>query len=414
MHKPPSDRSLTGVMPNESWPFFDEEMIQAVESVIRSGRVNYWTGDQGVSFEREFASYVGTKHAIAVTNGTAALELAIQGLGISNGDQVIVPSRTFIATASAVANCGARPIFADVERDSQNLSIDSVSSLINEKTKAIIAVHLAGWPCDMMLLSDLAKQAGIFLIEDCAQAHGATIHGRQVGSLGHAAAFSFCQDKIMTTLGEGGMLVTNSDDIYERAWKLKDHGKSPDIRFGPKKPGSGFRWVHESIGTNFRMTEAQSAVGRIQLARLPDWLAKRRTNAEFLASACKKASIFRVPEAPAEIEHAMYKFYTFVRPDLLAHGWSRDRVLEELRSDGVRCAAGSCSEVYLEKAFPESWRPTQRLTTARELGETSIMFMVHPTLRKESMVAAAKSIARIGSEAFAADKCHSKSPSSAA
>ena len=228
------------------WPFHAQDEIDAVSAVLSSGKVNYWTGDNGRQFEREFAEYCNAKYAIALGNGTQALELALEAAGIVPGDDVIVTPRTFIASASCVVRCGARPVFADISVDSQNLTPESVKAALTPATRAIVAVHHAGWPCDMDGLMALADSHGLVVIEDCAQAHGARYHDRPVGDLGHIAAFSFCQDKIMTTGGEGGMLVTNDEAIWEKVWAAKDHGKSYEAVFEREHPpGFGFRWLHE-------------------------------------------------------------------------------------------------------------------------------------------------------------------------
>lgn len=371
---------MKSAQPFAPWPVFDEEIVEAVAAVLRSGKANYWTGEEGRRFEEEFAEFSACRHAIALANGTQALELALQALEIGRGDEVIVPSRTFIASASCVVARGARPVCADVDRDTQTLTRKTIEPVLGPRTKGIVAVHLAGYPCDMDPIMDLAKSRGLAVIEDCAQAHGAEYKGRPVGSIGDVGAFSFCQDKILSTGGEGGMLVTNDTNLWDRAWRYKDHGKTPDAFYQRQPPASQFRWLHESFGTNFRMTEMQAAIGRIVLRRLPAWVESRRHHAARLMEACREFPCVRVTIPPDEVKHAYYKFYAFVRTEHLADGWSRDRILDELRVLGIPCFSGSCSEIYLEEAFPPAWRPPHRLPVARELGETSLMFLVHPTL----------------------------------
>src|SRR5208282_1519874 len=264
-----------------SWPYFEADEIEAAASVLRSGKVNYWTGDLGRRFEDEFAAYVGCRHAVALSNGTVALELALHALGVGAEDEVITTSRTFIASASCAVMRGARPVLADVDRDSQNITAETIRAALSPRTKAIIAVHLAGWPCDMDPILRLAGERGLKVIEDCAQALGATYKGRPVGSMGDAAAFSFCQDKIMTTGGEGGMMTTHNEEVWKRAWSFKDHGKSYDAVHRRAHP-PGFRWLHESFGTNWRMTEMQSAIGRVALRKVAAWVEIRRRNAAIL------------------------------------------------------------------------------------------------------------------------------------
>lgn len=372
----------------QSWPAFTQEEVDAVGRVLLSNKVNYWTGDEGRHFEKEFAQFSHSQFAIALANGTVALDLALIALGIGAGDEVIVTPRTFLASVSCIVNVGAVPVFADVDLDSQNISALSISAVLTPKTKAIICVHLAGWPCEMDEILVLAKAYKLYVIEDCAQAHGALYKGQSVGSWGHVAAWSFCQDKIITTGGEGGMLTTNDALLWEKAWAYKDHGKSFDAVYKKEHP-SGFRWLHESFGTNWRLTEMQSAIGRIQLRRMSEWHQKRKKNALALLSAFQPfidQGLVRVPLPASHIEHAYYKFYVFVEPQVLQSSWSRDQILAEFNQRGLPCFHGSCSEVYLEKAFDNTpFRPAKRLPNAKRLAETSLMFLVHPTLDEEAI-----------------------------
>jgi dTDP-4-amino-4,6-dideoxygalactose transaminase len=381
------------------WPSFTQEEADAVQKVLLSNKVNYWTGTEGREFEKEFASYTGCKHAIALANGTVALELALEALGVQPGDEVITASYTFIASASAIVMRGAIPVLADVDPESLNITSETIRDVITPKTKAIIAVHLVGNPCDMDPIMTLAKEHDLKVIEDCAQAHGATYKGRPVGSLGDAAAFSFCQDKIMTTGGEGGMLTTNDHAVWERAWSFKDHGKSFDAIYN-REHLPGFRWLHESFGTNWRMTEMQAAIGRIQLRRLPEWKRIRQSNAAILTACFKKIPALRVLEVPDEFDHAYYKYYVFVRTDQLKDGWDRDRIMNAITAEGIPCFSGICPEIYLEKAFTDAgFGPTERLPNAKLLGETSLLFLAHPTLGEQEMNATCNAVEKVMSEA---------------
>ncbi len=362
-----------------SWPCFEQDEIDAAVRVLSAAKVNYWTGDEGREFEKEYAVHTNRRHAIAVANGSLALELALKVLGVGPGDEVITSPRTFIASASCAVAVGARPRFADVDRESQNITAESIRAVLTPATKAIVAVHLAGWPCEMGEIMALAQEREIKVIEDCAQAHGATYKGRPVGSIGDVGAFSFCQDKIITTAGEGGMVTMDSDEMFEAAWAYKDHGKSYDAVYRREHP-PGFRWLHESFGTNWRLTEVQSAIGRMQLRKLSEWVEIRRKHAAMLSACFADLPGLRVTTPPDHIGHAYYKYYVFVNRDALGGAWSRDRILNEIDARGGKCFSGSCSEVYLEKAFPPEWRPKDRLPIARELGETSLMFLVDPSL----------------------------------
>jgi dTDP-4-amino-4,6-dideoxygalactose transaminase len=372
--------------PDFGWPRYTREEADAVSNVLLSNRPNYWGGDEGRQFEAEFAAWADTEYAVAVANGTVALDLAFHAYGIGAGDEVIVTSRTFLASVSSIVNAGATPVFVDVDRDSQVITPANIEAAMTPRTRGIVCVHLAGWPCDMEPIMALAAAHDLVVIEDCAQAHGARYRGQSVGSIGHIAAWSFCQDKIMTTGGEGGMVTTNDPDAWEKVWSYKDHGKSYDAVYHREHP-PGFRWLHESFGTNMRLTEMQSAIGRIQLRRMPDWHAARTANAERILSTAERfGGALRVPRPPADIEHGWYKCYVFVRPEGLKSGWNRDRVMNVINEHGVPCFSGSCSEVYLEKAFEGTGlRPRHRLPVARELGETSLMFLVHPTLSEEAV-----------------------------
>lgn len=376
---------MTNILPLNPWPSFTEEEANRVSEILLSNKVNYWTGQEGREFEKEFAQFADSGYAIAVSNGTTALDLALNALEIGSGDEVIVTSRTFIASISSIVNAGAKPVFTDVDRDTQNISPETIEPVITVKTKAIICVHLAGWPCEMDGILELAKLHDLKVIEDCAQAHGARYKGKSVGSFGDISAWSFCQDKIMTTGGEGGMVTTNDKELWAKMWSFKDHGKSYEAIYNKEHP-PGFRWVHESFGTNWRLTEMQSAIGRIQLKRMPEWTRIRGQHAAKLVRVCREFNCIRLPLIPDYIQHANYKFYAFIVPDQLKEGWSRDKILEELNLLGVPAMQGSCSEVYLEKAFDDKpFKPKNSLPVAKELGETSLMFQVHPSITNEQM-----------------------------
>lgn len=369
-----------------SWPSFTEEEAQAVSRVLLSNKVNYWTGNEVRLFEQEFAQWTGAEHAIALANGTLALELALLASGTGYGDEVIVTPRSFIASASCILRCGAVPVFVDVDPDSQNITASTVEKALTERTRAIVCVHMAGWPCDMDPVLSLARTRGIHVVEDCAQAHGACYKGRHVGSLGHIAAWSFCQDKIMTTGGEGGMITTNDIKLANAVWSLKEHGKTPDALAPDKSKGKGYCWLHDTLGTNARMTEMQAVIGRIQLGRVDGWVKKRQANMKSLSSLCSRYTALRIPDIPQDIEHAGYRFYLFVRPGQLREGWSRDRILTAINALGVPCFAGVCPELYREAVFDaHKYKVSGHLRYAKELGETSLAFPVHPSLSAEDI-----------------------------
>lgn len=385
--------------PFSGWPSYSQAEIEAVAEVLASNRVNYWTGDTTRRFEKAFAEWTGAAHAVAVTNGTLALDLALRALALGPGDEVVVTPRSFMASASSVALVGAVPVFADVDRDSQNLTAETVEAVLTPRTRAILCVHLAGMPCNMDPLMALAEGHGLKVIEDCAQAHGARYKGRSVGTIGHIGAWSFCQDKIMTTGGEGGMVTTNDPELWARMWSFKDHGKSWEAVYDRKHP-PGFRWVHESFGSNYRMLEMQAAIGLVQLDRMGEWTRRRMEIAEALSQTCARRAGLRVPRVPPDVVHGWYRFYAFVRPERLKAGWDRDRIVSTIVERGVPCYQGSCSEIYLEKAFDGTgWKPQERLPVARELGETSLCFLVHPTLTDAEVAKSCEVIEEVMDEA---------------
>jgi dTDP-4-amino-4,6-dideoxygalactose transaminase len=378
-----------------AWPHYAPDEIAAVTGVLESGSVNFWTGRECVQFEAEYAQFVGVRHAITLANGTLALELALYALGIGPGDEVVVPSRTFIASASCVVARGATPVVADIDPVSQNLTADTIRAVMTPQTRAIIAVHLAGWPCEMEPIMALARQHGLHVVEDCAQAHGARYRGRPVGSFGDAAAFSFCQDKIISTGGEGGMLLTNDSALWERAWAYKDHGKSYEAVFR-REHAPGFRWLHESFGSNWRMTEMQAAIGRLQLAKLDQWVAARRSHAAILEACFAALPGLRVTPPPPDVMHAYYRYYTFLDPDKLQQGWDQARVVAAIQAEGAPCYVGSCGEIYREKAFSKAGlQPAQRLPWASQLSERSLAFLVHPTLLQEDIHDISAAVAKV-------------------
>lgn len=382
-----------------SWPHYEEDEIKAVTHILSSGKVNYWTGTEGKLFEKEFAQYIGVKYSVAVMNGTVALELILSCLDIKAGDEVIVPCRTFIGTASAVIKMGATPIMADIDVNNQNINVANINAVLTPRTKAIIVVHLAGWPCDMESIISYAKQKNLYVIEDCAQAIGASIKGQKVGSWGDVAAFSFCQDKILTTGGEGGMVVTNNFELWQKMWAYKDHGKDYDAVFNKEHP-IGFRWLHESFGTNLRMTEMQAAIGRIQLRKIESWIELRRRNAAILTQRLKTISALLINQPHDEIKHAYYVYYAFVISERLKDEWTRDKLLELLNAENIPCSVGICPEIYLELAFKKlDLSSPKRLPNAQYLGERSLMFYVHPRLTVDDMHHMANVIEKIFSKA---------------
>lgn len=404
-------RSTVAPMPNRAqpirsgWPTYAEDEIAEVTDILRSGRVNaLHHGERCRAFEAAFAARCERPHGIAVANGTLALELALRALGVGPGDEVIVPARSFVASASCVVTVGATPIFADVDPDSQTINAFTIAAMLTSKTRAIIAVHLAGWPAPMDEILTLANAYDLLVVEDCAQAHGARLNGRPVGGFGDAAAFSFCTDKIISTGGEGGLLVLRDKPVWERAWAFKDHGKAPPVTQTPSQPPAPndgtFRWLHHTLGSNYRMTEMQAGIGLLQLGKLDGWLEVRNRNAQMLNRHLERLPAVRMTPPPPSTFHAYYKYYAFIRPDRLGDGWTRGRILAEIIAAGVPAGTGTCPEIYREKAFIGT--PSARsapLPVSRMLGETSMMLPCDPTFEEAEIERMGRIVASVISRA---------------
>lgn len=404
--------------PFPAWPYFWQEQKEAVQKVLDSGKVNYWTGSLGREFQARFAEFTCTSYAVAVNSGTAALHCALAAAQVGPGDEVIVPARTFIATAAAVVHQNAVPIFADVDPDTYTISIESANSLISPRTKAIIPVHLAGHPADMDPLMELAKEYGLIVIEDAAQAPGATYKGRPVGSLGHIAAFSFCQDKHFTTGGEGGAVVTNDEAMAEVARSIKDHGYYEYEHRDLLEAEALYTYIHHRIGWNYRLTEMQSALGITALQRM-DWsVERRRENAHRLTE-----GITEIPWLEPAVEkdwayHSFYKYYATIKAGALQV--SRDDFVKAVRAEGVPIGLGSAPENYREEMFQKKigYGQTQcpyecpwykgridynqvACPNARETGSRTFVLLVHPTADLSDMNDVLSALKKVG-EAYSA------------
>jgi len=363
----------------KNWPQMSDKMINSVTDVLKSGKLNQWNNPAVKDFEKKFANYFGSNYAIAVFNGTVALELCIKTLGLKEGDEVIVTPRTFLASASCCAWYGIKPVFVDVDVNSQNITLDTIKSAITDKTKAVILVHLAGWPCDLEEICDYCREKGIYIIEDCAQAHGAKYNGKSVGTWGDINAWSFCQDKIITTGGEGGMVTTNCPHLYKLAWSLKDHGKGYDTVFNKEHP-PGFRWLHENIGTNWRMMPMQAVIGSDALDELEDWIDHRRKIASIYNNTLKDCPCVRLTLPPENVYHAYYKYYFFIETDKFSI--SRDEIINKINEENIFCQVGSCSEVYKENALKQ-FTPKTELNVTKLLFDSAILLLCDPCVSEE-------------------------------
>jgi dTDP-4-amino-4,6-dideoxygalactose transaminase len=388
--------------PFPPWPHFFDDEIEEVEKVLREGRVNYWTGTRGREFQENFARFCCAKHGIAVMNGTAALHVALAAAQIGPGDEVIVPPRTFIATAFSVLHQNAVPVFADIDLRTQNIDVHSIRERITERTRAIICVHLAGLPCDMDPIMELAAEFDVKVIEDAAQAHGAKYKGKLTGTLGHIAAFSFCNDKIITTGGEGGMVVTDSDEMAEIARSFKDHGYEERERRNLLELEALYTYIHHRMGYNYRMTEMQAAIGLKALEKLEWNLSRRRENARYLSDRLSRHDALIPPFESDDFEHAYYKYY--VRLNLKRLKTDRDTFVKAVRAEGVPIGLGASSEGYREQAFQElvgygrtgcpfrcPWYKGRadytavELPNAKRLGGEVFVLQVHPTIERRDL-----------------------------
>ncbi len=377
-----------------TWPHYSNRIANLVKKTILSGKVNYWTGNLCEKFENKFSKFIDVKYCCSISNASVGLEIALNALDIKKNDEVIVPSRTYITSASAILRVNAKPIFADIEKNSLNIDINSIKKNINRNTKAIICVHLAGYPCDMENILKIAKKNNLKVIEDCSQAHGAMIKNRSVGSFGDISVWSFCNDKIISTGGEGGMIACNNKTIYKKIWSIKDCGRSYD-KIRKKTTKVGYRWLYDSIGTNFRMTEMQAAIGILQLKELKSYLKKRNRNANILRNALKKINFIDFQNVDKKLYHAYYRFTILVNKTKIKKGNSRDTILKQLINNKIPATVGVCPELYKEKVFHKFRKKYTDKYYAKEVGKNIICFSVDPSISEKNMQSISNKIKRI-------------------
>ncbi len=366
-------------MREKNWPNFDKNLISKVNSIISSGKINYTEGSYGIKFEKEFSKFVGNKYSVAICNGTAALEVAIKSLRLPKNSEILVPARSFFSSASCIVNTGYVPVFVDVDLSTQNISIDDIKKKITKKTKAIICVHLAGLPCDMYGIKKIINKKKISIIEDCSQAHGASIDNKQVGSFGDISTWSFCNDKIISTLGEGGMISTNKKKLYLFCKRIINHGTN----LKDNKKTEKFIYNKDYFGTNLRITEIQSCAGLEQLKKLKK-IQKKRENISksYHKILSRYKSYFNCYYPSKKIKSAWYRLYFFLRTDLKKYQKLRFKIIQDLRKNNLKCFTGSCPEIYLEKAFKKlNNSKIIRLKNCKTLGETSIALEINHTLK---------------------------------
>jgi dTDP-4-amino-4,6-dideoxygalactose transaminase len=335
------------------WPQFEEKAIKAVEEVLRSGKVNYWTGPRGMEFEKKFAAWQGSKYGISASSGTSALHIGLAALGIGPGDEVIVPSYTFIASSFSVVQAGAIPRFADVNIDDHCISVESAQKLVNERTRAIMPVHLYGNVCDMDKVTAFAKKHNLFVIEDNAEAFGGVYKGRKTGTIGDIAACSFCQNKTFTTGGEGGMVTTDDEELAWQARSFRDHGYDVKQRLSLLELEQKLPYIHNMVGWNYRMTEMQSAIGLAELERIDTWnLPRRRRNAHIIIDAIK--DLPRVICAPVDTEERRNGFYVLAFSlDIEKMTCDINQFVAACSAEGAPCWRVFWPQCHTERAYLE-------------------------------------------------------------
>ena len=355
------------------WPSFTSKEINQVSLILKSGKVNYWTGKYCKIFEKNFSNYHKIKYSVTVNSGTSALECAIKSLNLKQGSEIITTPRSYYTSASSIINCGMKPKFSDISIDSQNLDPIKLEKSINKKTKAIICVHLSGYPCDMNRILKIAKENKIYVIEDCSQAHGASILNKKVGSFGDISAWSFCQDKIISTGGEGGMVATNKLTLYKKVLSIKDNGRNYEKIKRISYSGS-FNYIHDFIGSNYRMTEIQAIIGISQLKRLDQMILRRNSNAKVFNNYFHDLDNIFLLLQNSKNTNAYYRYYLFVKKSK-----NQKILINKIRSKGIECIAGSCPEIYLEKYFKNNFK-VKEMFGAKYLATRSVCLKVDQTL----------------------------------
>ena len=382
-----------------SWPRHSTKEIQLVNKIIKSGRVNQWTGEYVNKFEKKFCKYFNLNYSLAVANGTVGLEAAINSFNLNKGSEIVVTPRSFIASASSVLKMGFKPVFSDVDLNSQNIELDNIKKVITKKTKAIICVHLAGYPTDMKPIMEYARKKNIYIIEDCSQAHGAKINNKYVGTFADISVWSFCQDKIISTLGEGGMIATNNSKLYKRLLSYRDHGKNFN-QLSKIRNLNQFNYINDFIGTNIRMTEIQAAVGYLQLNNLAKWVNARNNIIKQIEKKLfniKKGIV--LIEYPKNIKHAFYRYYFFIKNNQFKNGWNYLKLINALRKKDKSFFIGGCPEIYNEKIFSK-YRPSKKLTNTFLLSKTSICIRIDHNITKKRIDYLSQSIEDVFINAF--------------
>jgi len=363
-----------------SWPKYQNKEIISAIKILKSGKVNYWTGKQNKNFEKQFQKYFNLKHAVTVANGTAALYLAVKVLNLKKNSEILVTPRSYFASASCILMNDCKPKFTDIDLATQNICVKTLEKNISNKTKAIICVHLNGYPCDMKEIMKIAKKNNIFVIEDCSQAHGAMIGNKHVGSFGDIGVWSFCQDKIISTGGEGGMISTKKTSFYKKIWSMKDQGRNID-KVGKFKNGK-FQYLHDYLGLNLRMTEVQAKLGSIQLSNLKKTIKKRNFNANLIIDFLKKYSdVFHIFKIKKNYKHAFYRLCLTLKISKK----KINNLFNKCSEKKIEIFSGPCPEIYKEKIFKKFLGKKFFLKNANYLSGRTISFLVDQTISEKKM-----------------------------
>jgi perosamine synthetase len=366
------------------WPLLGPEDIAAVAEVLDSGKLTQLSGRSVGDFERAFAKWHGAEHCVATSSGTTAIHAALIALGVAPGDEVIVPAHTFIASATPVLHQGATPVFADVDERTFCISPDSVRERITERTRAIIAVHLNGHPADLDALLEIARPRGIAIIEDAAQAHGATYKGRKAGTIGEAGCFSFWEDKIITTGGEGGAILTADASLAERMRRIRHHGEGPI---------EGARaYYHLELGYNYRMTAMQAATGLVQLRKLEEYLIARRRNATHLSERLGEIPQVEPPFIADYAVHSYYKYVCRLRRD---SGIDIARFVSAVAAEGLPISRRYPTPLPQQPVFRNAGLADAACPVADRLSSELFTMLVHPTASVADMDDYVTAIAKV-------------------
>ena len=378
------------ILKNNFWPKFTDKEINLVKKILKSGKINQWTGNYNKLFSNAFKKSVRQKYAIPICNGSLALDLAVRSLNLKPFSQILVTSRSFVATAKCITNNHHHPIFLDESSEYSGICLKDLKKKFNKKVKAIICAHIGGYPNKIDEIKSFAKEKNIFLIEDCSQSHGGNYKNKPLGSFSDISVWSFCQDKIISTGGEGGMITTNNKKIYEYCNQFKDHGKNFN-KMNNKKYKYSFKYLHDFNGTNLRLTEIQCAMGLIQLSNLKKNLITRRKFVKELLLVLQNYKYIKIMPYSKINDCSWYRLYFTINFKKIKK--TREEVLALLNSNRITSNSGTCCELYKEKIF-KNFKTTEK-KYCNYLAKNSIALVIHPFLNKKEIIFFKKKIIKV-------------------